>query len=201
MSDQLEPELERVAQMLAHAGPLPDAPATLRARALAIPDGGTLAAAPDNVVPIGRRRWRRPRPLALAGLAAAVVAIAIVPVIALEGGGTASAKRIDLLPRSFAPEGGGAAQVVSHKDGSATITLTVWKMPNAGYNRTYEAWLGRTGDRLALGTFPTDTTGKATITWTVPPGEVGSYRWLWVTSEPKDGSTSPSQSTALFGAL
>jgi hypothetical protein len=44
MSDQLEPELERVAQMLAHAGPLPDAPAALRARALSIPDGGAAAA-------------------------------------------------------------------------------------------------------------------------------------------------------------
>jgi len=39
MSEQLEPELERVARMLAAAGPLPDAPATLRERTLAIPDG------------------------------------------------------------------------------------------------------------------------------------------------------------------
>ena len=58
MSDQLEPELERVAQMLAHAGPLPDAPATLRERTLAIPDGGDAAESDDIVVPIARRTWR-----------------------------------------------------------------------------------------------------------------------------------------------
>ena len=61
MSDQLEPELERVARMLADAGPLPDAPATLRERALAIPDGGE--AEPEGVDPDRRApRRRRPRP-------------------------------------------------------------------------------------------------------------------------------------------
>jgi Anti-sigma-K factor rskA len=206
MSDQLEPELERVAQMLAHAGPLPDAPATLRARALAIPDGGAApaaAAARDEVpVPLARKLWRRrPRPFVLAGLAATVVAIVIVPVVALEGGGTASAKRIDLKPRSFAPQGGGAANVVRHGDGSSTIKITVWKMPSAGSGRTYEAWLGRTGDRWALGTFSTDPSGKATITFRLSHKDVSHYRWLWVTSEPKGGSTTPSHSTALWGPL
>jgi hypothetical protein len=93
------------------------------------------------------------------------------------------------------------AHVVSHRDGSSTIKLTVWKMPSAGSGRTYEAWLGRVGDRLALGTFSTDTTGKATVSWDVPPGELGNYRWLWVTSEPRGGSTTPSHSTALWGPL
>ena len=90
MSEQLEPELERVARMLAAAGPLPDAPATLRERALRIPDGGSVpeqeGSAPEQeaaAVPIARRRFRRPRPIALAGLAAAVVAIAIVPAVAI----------------------------------------------------------------------------------------------------------------------
>ncbi len=97
MSEQLEPELERVARMLAAAGPLPDAPATLRERALRIPDGGAApeqeGSAPEQeaaAVPIARRRFRRPRPIALAGLAAAVVAIAIVPAVAImrdDGGG------------------------------------------------------------------------------------------------------------------
>jgi hypothetical protein len=199
MSDQLEPELERVAQMLAHAGPLPDAPATLRARALAIPDGGA-AASNDNVVPIARRAWRRPRPLVLAGLAAAVAAIAIVPAIAITRGGD-GVEQIDLKPRSFAPQGGGAAHLVSHGDGSSTIKLTVWKMPSAGKGRIYEAWLGREGDRYPLGTFRADGNGKATVSFDVPPGEVGSYKWLWVTSEPRGGSTTPSDSAALWGPL
>ena len=201
MSDQLEPELERVAQMLAHAGPLPDAPATLRERALAIPEGGATAVADDETVPPARRAWRRPRPLALGGLAAAVAAIAIVPAILLTGGGGGNGvQSIDLVPRSFAPQGGGAAQVVAHGD-SSTISLTVWKMPSAGADRTYEAWLGRTGDRRPLGTFSTDANGKATITFRVTNKEYGHYRWLWVTSEPRGGSAQPSGKTALWGPL
>jgi hypothetical protein len=200
MSDQLEPELERVARMLAKAGPLPDAPESLRERALAIPDGGA-PAEEAVVIPIASRLRRRPRPRVLAGLAAAVAALVIVPTVAITHGGGDSTKRIALVPRSFAPEGGGAASLVAHDDGSDTISLTVWKMPSAGYGRTYEAWLGRKGDRLALGTFSTDSAGKATVSFHVAPGEVGSYRWLWVTSEPKGGSTTPSQSTALWAPL
>ena len=200
MSDQLEPELERVAQMLAHAGPLPDAPATLRERALAIPDGGEATVEADEAVPPARRAWRRPRPLALGGLAAAVAAIAIVPAIVFTQGGGDGAQSIDLVPRSFAPQGGGAARVVEHGD-SSTISLTVWKMPSAGSGRTYEAWLGRKGDRRPLGTFSTDASGKATITFRVTNEEYGHYRWLWVTSEPTGGSTQPSGKTALWGPL
>jgi Anti-sigma-K factor rskA len=201
MSDKLEPELERVAQMLAHAGPLPDAPATLRERALSIPEGGATAVADDEAVPPARRAWRRPRPLSLAGLAAAVAAIAIVPAIVLtRGGGGNGVQSFDLVPRSFAPQSGGAAQVVAHGD-SSTISLTVWKMPSAGSGRTYEAWLGRKGDRRPLGTFSTDASGKATITFRVTSKEYGHYRWLWVTSEPRGGSKQPSGDTALWGPL
>jgi anti-sigma-K factor RskA len=202
MSDQLEPELERVAQMLADAGPLPDAPETLRERALAIPDGGPAAGAADDAVPIARRARRRPRPMVLAGLAAAVAAIAIVPtVVIVRGGDGGGVQHVDLVARSFAPQGGGAANVVAHGDGSSTISLTVWKMPSAGSGRTYEAWLGRKGDRRPLGTFHTDATGKATITWRVPRKELGSYSWLWVTSEPAGGSKQPKGDTALWGPL
>jgi hypothetical protein len=201
MSDQLEPELERVAQMLAAAGPLPSAPESLRGRVQAIPDGGHTAE-DRAVAPVARRSWRRPRPIALAGLAAAVVAIAIVPAVAIlrddNGGGR---QQVDLVARPFAPHGGGSADVVAHSDGNTTIKLTVWKMPSAGSGRTYEAWLGRTGDRRPLGTFSTDATGKATITFRVPRKEVDTYRWLWVTSEPAGGSAQPSHATALWGPL
>jgi len=209
MSEQLEPELERVARMLAAAGPLPDAPATLRERALRIPDGSSApeqeGSAPEQeaaAVPIARRRFRRPRPIALAGLAAAVVAIAIVPAVAImrDDGGN-SVHRIDLAPRPFAPQGGGAANVVRHDDGTSEIKLTVWKMPSAGHGRTYEAWLGRKGDRWPLGTFRTDPNGKATITFRVSRKDVNNYRWLWVTSEPSGGSKKPSEDTALWGPL
>jgi hypothetical protein len=203
MSDQLEPELERVAQMLANAGPLPDAPATLRVRALAIPDGGDAAESDDIVVPIARRTWRRPRRLVLAGIAATVAAIAIVPavVVVRDDGGGGGVQTVDLAPRSFAPQGGGAANVVRHGDGTSTIKLTVWKMPKAGSGRTYEAWLGRKGERWPLGTFHTNPSGKATITFQVARKDVNNYRWLWVTSEPVGGSNQPSEDTALWGPL
>jgi hypothetical protein len=136
----------------------------------------------------------------LAGIAATAAAIAIVPVIALTGGGSSSPKSIDLVPRSFAPQGGGAARIVEHGS-SSEISLSVWKMPSAGSGRIYEAWLGRKGDRRPLGTFTTDASGKATITFQVTNKEYGHYRWLWVTSEPSGGSTQPSGDTALWGPL
>ena len=198
MSDQLEPELERVARRLAEAGPLPDAPDSLRDRVLAVPDGGPVADA--DLAAAARKRRRRVRPQALLGIAAVVAAIAIVPTaLVLRDDG--KSRSIELEAREFAPKGGGTAQVVARGDGSATISLHVWKMPKPGAGKTYEAWLGRRGDRLSLGTFKTDATGNATISWKVPRGEMGGYRWIWVTNEPAGGSEKPSERTALWGPL
>ena len=200
MSDQLEPELERVARMLANAGPLPDAPATLRERALAIPDGGPVAAA--DLAEVARARRRRPRVFALAGVAAAIAAIAIVPTVVLTTRGGDVGRSIDLAARPFAPKSGGNAQVIAHGDGSATIQLNVWKRPRRGPGRVYEAWLGRTGDRRPLGVFRIGPDGKATVSYTLPRGQLGGYRWLWVTSEPAGSSGQPSKNTtALWGPL
>jgi hypothetical protein len=201
MSEHFEPDIERVAQMLAAAGPLPSAPETLRERVMAIPEGGAQRE-DEVVVPIARRSWRRPRPAALAGIAAVIVAILLVPTVAiLHHDDGARAQQIDLVARSFAPHGGGSANVLPQGDGNSTIKLTVWKLPKAGSGRTYEAWLGREGDRRPLGTFSTDASGKATITFRVPRKEVDNYRWLWVTSEPAGGSSVPSTETALWGPL
>jgi hypothetical protein len=196
VSDQLEPELERVARMLAEAGPLPDAPAALRERALAVPDGGPVAAA--DLAAVARPPRRRVRPNALLGIAAVVAAIAVLPT-ALILREDATARDIELAARDFAPLSGGTAHVVARGDGSATISLRVWKMPKPGSGKTYEAWLGRSGDRMALGTFTTDATCRATVSWRVPKGEMRGYRWLWVTNEPAGGSVKPSEQTALWG--
>jgi Anti-sigma-K factor rskA len=198
MSDQLEPELERVARMLANAGPLPDAPASLRERALAIPDGGRDE--PEGVVPIARRSWRRPRLPVLVGIAAAAAAIAIVPTVVVLHGDDGP-KRVALDPRSFAPTGAGTASVAKHGDGSATIAMRVWGLPKQTAGRTYEAWLGRKGDRRALGTFSAQADGTANVSFHVSRRELGAYNWLWVTSEPSGGSVQPSHETALWGSL
>jgi Anti-sigma-K factor rskA len=201
VSEQLGPELERVARMLADAGPLPDAPHTLRERALAIPDGDS-PAVPDagKVVAIGRRPRRRPRTQVLAGIAAVAAAIVIVPtVVVLHGRG--GPEHVALDPRAFAPKGSGSVSVAKHDDGSATIAMRVWGLPAPGSGRTYEAWLGRDGDRRALGTFTTRLDGTATVSFTVSGSDLDSYRWVWVTSEPAGGSAQPSSRTALWGAL
>jgi hypothetical protein len=198
MSDTLEPELERVARMLAEAGPLPDAPAGLRERALAIPDGGTEERA--GVISVARRARRRPRLPVLVGIAAAAAAIVIVPTVVVLHGDNGP-QRVALDPRPFAPKGAGTASVARHGDGGATIAMRVWGLPRQTAGRTYEAWLGRKGDRRPLGTFRARADGTADVSFTVRSGDLETYRWLWVTSEPAGGSPQPSHQTALWGAL
>ena len=173
MSDQLEPDLERVARMLAEAGPLPDAPATLRERALAIPDGGPVAVADLAAAARTRRRRQRPRPpRCSASPPWSRRSRSCRPCSSCAT--TAAALRASSSLRApFAPKGGGNASIVTHDDGSATISLRVWKMPQPDAAHAYEAWLGRTGDRKPLGTFATDASGAATVSFDVPRSEVG----------------------------
>ena len=198
MSDRLDPELERVARKLTDAGPFADAPACLRARVLAIPDSGS--SEPAGAIPIASRARRRPRLPVIAGIAAAAAAIAIVPAVVVLHGDDGP-DRVALDARPFAPKGAGTARVARHGDGSATIAMHVWGLPRQGAGRTYEAWLGRDGDRRPLGTFRTAADGTANVSFTLPRRELGTYRWLWVTSEPSGGSSQPSHRTALWGAL
>jgi hypothetical protein len=202
MSEQLEPELERIARMLASAGPLPDAPGSLRERTLSIPDEAAEAVEETgNVVPIARRAPRRPRTSILAGIAAVAAAIVIVPTVVILHGGSDNPEHVALDPRAFAPKGSGSASVATHGDGSATIAMRVWGLPAPSAGRTYEAWLGRVGDRRPLGTFSTKADGTANVSFTLTRQELGAYKWLWVTNEPSGGSAQPSSQTALWGSL
>ncbi len=199
--DRLDPELERVARMLADAGPLPHAPETLRERVLAISDEGEPEPKPEpELVTAARRRRRWPRPAVLAGIAAVLAALVIVPtaIVVRDDGGSQS---IALDPRPFAPNGGGSAEVVRNGDGSATISLRVWKLPRAGDGRVYETWLGRKGDRRPLGDFQVGDDGRATVSYTLSRKELEAYSWVWVTSEPEGPPTQPSETAALWGAL
>ena len=78
--------------------------------------------------------------------------------------------------------------------------MRVRGLPAQPAGRTYEAWLGREGDRRPLGTFSANADGTANVSCTVSRRELGSYKWLWVTSEPVGGSAQPSSHTALWGA-
>ncbi len=193
MSDQLEPELERVARMLANAGPLPDAPETLRERALAIPDGGPAAAAePAEVAPPPASAAGRGS-FALAGVAAAIAAIAIVPAVVLTTRGGESAAASSSPPRPFAPKGGGSAHVVAHGDGSATIELKVWKLPSAGRQRL--RGLARHARAIAArsGSSGSATTARRRSPTRCRASELAGYRWLWVTSGPAVSGEQPSR--------
>ena len=197
--DRIDPELERVARMLADTGPLPHAPETLRERVLAIPDERVSGPEPE-LVTAARRRRRWPRPAVLAGIAAVLAVLVIVPtaIVVRDDGGNRS---IALDPRPFAPNGGGSAEVMRNGDGSATILLRVWKLPRAGDGRVYATWLGRKGDRRPLGDFQVGDDGRATVSYTLSREELEAYSWVWVTSEPEGSPTRPSDTAALWGAL
>jgi Anti-sigma-K factor rskA len=136
----------------------------------------------------------------LVGIAAAAAAIVIVPTVVVLHGDDGP-KRVALDPRPFAPKGAGTASVAKHGDGSATIAMHVWGLPKQSAGHTYEAWLGRQGDRRPLGTFSAQADGTATVSFKLSRSELGAYRWLWVTSEPTGGSAEPSHQTALWGSL
>ena len=165
MSDQLEPELERVAQMLADGRP---AARCARDRCASAPwRSPTAARRPSDEAVVAASHAgarRRPRPIALAGIAAAVAAIAIVPAVA--GPARRQRRRPSSVDLVGAPVRAAGRRLRARRRAQATAarrsSSRVWKMPSAGSGRTYEAWLGRTGDRRALGTFSTDANGKAT---------------------------------------
>ena len=189
MSDQLEPELERVARMLASVGPLPDAPDTLRERALAIPDGGPVADA-DLAAVAPRRERRRPRVFALAGVAAAIAAIAIVPAAcsrrAAAMSAAASSSRRTVRAEGRRQRARRRTQRRQRDDRAEGVEAAGQGTGLRGLART-------TGDRSPLGQFRIGNDGKATVTYTVPRGGLAGYRWLWVTSGPAVSGEQPSR--------
>ena len=166
MSDQLEPELERVARMLAEAGPLPDAPATLRERALAIPDGGQAADAdPTSPPPRGAAGVAgRARSCSL-GVAAVVAAIAIVPTVLVTRGGDVG-QRIELDARAVRAAGRRHARTSSRTATAARrSSCRVWKMPRPGHGTRLRGLARRAGRPPRARHVPHRPDGKATVSY------------------------------------
>ena len=202
MSDQLEPELERVAQMLAAAGPLPAAPESLR---------GARPGDPRRR-PRGRGRGRRAGRTPVVAPAASDRA---------RGPGCRRRRRSRSCRQSRVlrdGSGGGHSRSTSSgvpsrlteaapRTSSRTATATRRSSSPCGRCRApapdapTRRGSGARAIAAPLGTFSTDANGKATITFRVPRKELDSYRWLWVTSEPAGGSAKPSDDTALWGPL
>ena len=201
MSDQLEPELERVARMLAEAGPLPDAPRRCASARSRCPTAARWPTA-DLAAAAARRRRRRRAPAACRdrgrrrgdrGRAHGCSSCAT------------TARRPEHRARGArvrAARAEARAQVVARGDGSATISLNVWKMPKpgAGTTSTRPGSAAR-ATAASLGTFRIDATARRRSAYKVPRGELGGYRWIWVTNEPAGGSETPSERTALWGPL
>ena len=209
MSEQLEPELERVARMLAAAGPLPDAPATLRERALRIPDGGSApdrrARRPNRRLPpsrshaagsAGRDRsrwrvsrlpwWRSPSSRRLRSCATTAATASTA----------STSHRVRSPRRAAAP-----------RTSSGTVTAPPRSSSRSGRCRaraTVAPTRRGSGARATAGRWgrsAPDTTGKATITFRVSaqgreqvPLAVGHER-------APGGSAKPSEDTALWGPL
>ena len=137
--------------------------------------------------------WLRWRPsFALAGLAAAVIALAIVALVS-GGGGTSSTRVIR------------AQVLVAHASASLSVSdghaqLDIAGMPQAGPGRVYEVWRKGSGAPQ-----PTDALftvsrsgGQATVS---VPGGVRGVREVLVTSEPEGGSQAPTRSPVIVARV
>ena len=172
MSDQLEPELERVARMLAEAGPLPDAPASLRERALAVPDGGPVADA-DLAAAARRRRRRFAAAADCCGIAAVVAAIAIVPAVsscATKRQGPEHRARGARLRAAGRRHGAGRRDTVTAARRSSSRSGRCRSPAPARPTRPGSAARATAG---SLGTFSTDATGNATVSFEGAARRVG----------------------------
>jgi len=145
-----------------------------------------------------RRSWlRRPIPLALAGLACAVV-LAVGGVLggALVGGedgGSSSTRTVSAQVDAAQAPGASAKLVVSKGGGSR---LVVSGLPSPGRGRVYEVWLlsGEGAPRPAGALFSVDHTGRGAA---AVPGSLEGVDQVLVSSEPAGGSQQPTRTPVL----
>jgi hypothetical protein len=180
LADRLA-EQERAVALLRGAGDEVEAPAGLRARL----DAQRSA-----------RAVRRPRRLALAGVAvAAVVAVAIG--VTVVGSSPHGARyQAALVPTPLAPGARGEATLTRTSSGWR-IQLHATGLPRLAGGRFYEAWLrGSAGALVPIGTF---NDGRNVTLWAgVSPA---SFPVLTVTREQADGNQASSGEKVLVGPV
>jgi hypothetical protein len=137
-----------------------------------------------------RGGWLRWQPnVAIAGLAAAVIALAVVALSSGGGTGTRVIRAQVLVPRASASlsVSGGRAQ------------LDIADMPQAGAGRVYEVWRERSGTPQPTDAlFTVSSSGDATVS---VPGGVAGVKEVLVTSEPLGGSRVPTRSPVIVARV
>jgi anti-sigma factor RsiW len=141
-------------------------------------------------------RRRRPsfsvRPLAAAGLAAAILAVGVIGGVVLGGGSSLQTRTVQAqvaMP--------GASAVVLVRDGHARLEVRGMRNPPAG--RVYQVWLKR-GSKAPE---PTDVlfTVRAGHSSVDLPGSVNGVDQVMVTSEPPGGSRAPTSKPVISAAV
>jgi len=84
--------------------------------------------------------------------------------------------------------------------GRQRAALVVNRLPPLEGGRVYQAWLRRDGERISLGTFQTDESGRARLFFRLPP-DFDTYQEMGVTIEPGGGSAGPGGVRVLVGSL
>jgi len=182
LADQLA-EQERAVALLRGAGEEVDAPAGLKARV----EAQRRPARPARV----------PRRLAVGGLAAAVVAAAVVGVsVAVNSGSHGARFQAALAPTAVAPGARGDATLTRTSSGWR-IHLDAVGLPRLADGRFYEAWLRNSaGVLVPIGTF---NEGRDVTLWAgVYPG---SFTVLTLTRERADGNQASSGEKVLAGPV
>lgn len=78
--------------------------------------------------------------------------------------------------------------------------LVVNKLPPLGNGQVYQAWLRRDGERMSVGTFQPDESGRARLFFELPP-DFDTYQEMGVTIEPAGGSPTATGPRVLAGPL
>jgi hypothetical protein len=175
-------EQERAVALLRGAGEEVEAPSGLRARVEAQRSA---------------RNVRRPRRLAVGGLAAAAAAVALVAAVVIVGSGSQGTRfKAALGPTALVPGAHGEATLTKTSSGWR-IHLDASGLPRLSGERFYEAWLRSSdGVLVPIGTF---NEGPNVTLWAgVSPA---SYRVLTVTRERADGNQASSGQKVLAGPV
>jgi anti-sigma-K factor RskA len=160
-----------------------DPPAGLRERILTEARSDLPPAAASERRPLFARRWSRPAGWRLAaGLAAAVLLVAVVGGYALRGG---SGEPGGTTTVATGKPPGVTAKMVQRGD---TATLRLANVRSLPEDRVLEAWVQRDGEVAPVrGLFVPDREGNATTT--IP--DMRGVEAVMVTAEPQGGSTAP----------
>ena len=143
-----------------------------------------------------RRRLALPGPVW--GLAGAALAVGVLAVAGLLGGGEAgpAGERVVAL---HGPAGTARATLTPESSGTR-VDLRVSDVPASRGEQVYELWFSRGRDRVSAGTFTVGGDGSATAQPTTAVAVPDAQR-VWITREPNPDDPAPNGPTVLRARL